>query len=237
MSESGSGVIPGCEHPFVGYRGKVGEREAARDLRARGWTMDAIAAELGVSKSSVSLWTRDVPFEAQRRQYRPGSRSTHRQHVEKLREIKELHRWGIERVGCLGEDAFFTAGIALYAGEGTKADGRLAFTNSDPLMIEFFCGWMRRFFEVDEAKLRVRLYLHEGLDLTAAREFWADITGIPQGQFHKPYRAVSDPTIRGAKHEYGCVSVVYYSTRTHRVIMALVRALLSSCSPLSGVAQ
>jgi hypothetical protein len=237
MGESGSDVTFGCEHPFVGYRGKVGEREAARALRARGWTMNAIAAKLGVSKSSVSLWTRDVPFEARRRQYRPGSRSTHRQHVEKVREIEELRVWAADRLGAIGEDAFFTAGIALYAGEGTKTGGQVRFTNSDPRMVGFFCVWLRRFFDIDETKLRLRLYLHEGLDLDAAREFWTGITDIPPDRFLKPYRAVADATTRHTKHEHGCASVAYYSTRVHRVIMALVGALLSSSSPHSGVAQ
>jgi|SRR5271165_1022270 len=33
----------------------------ARDLRARGYTYVEIAAELGVSRSSISLWVRDMP--------------------------------------------------------------------------------------------------------------------------------------------------------------------------------
>jgi transposase len=33
----------------------------ARELRAGGATYDEIAAELGVSKGSVSLWVRDMP--------------------------------------------------------------------------------------------------------------------------------------------------------------------------------
>jgi Homeodomain-like domain len=41
----------------------VGERERARDLRAQAWTISEIAAELGVCRSSVSVWVRDVDFE------------------------------------------------------------------------------------------------------------------------------------------------------------------------------
>ncbi|MBV8560778.1 MAG: helix-turn-helix domain-containing protein, partial [Acidimicrobiia bacterium] len=47
----------------MGCRGKLEEQAKARDLRAAGLTMDEIAEKLGVSKSSVSLWVRDVPFE------------------------------------------------------------------------------------------------------------------------------------------------------------------------------
>jgi transposase len=47
----------------MGYRGKLDEQAEARRLRAKGLTMNEIAERVGVSKSSVSLWTRDVPFQ------------------------------------------------------------------------------------------------------------------------------------------------------------------------------
>lgn len=46
----------------MGYRGKVHEQKCARELRAESWTLEQIADELGVAKSSVSLWVRDVEF-------------------------------------------------------------------------------------------------------------------------------------------------------------------------------
>jgi hypothetical protein len=39
-----------------------------------------------------------------------------------------------------------------------------------------------------------------------------------------------DPSIRSAKHIYGCVCVVYNCARTHRAITGLMEALLSSQS-------
>jgi len=44
----------------------------------------------------------------------------------------------------------------------------------------------------------------------------------------KPYRAVPDGGIRHTKHEFGCATVVYGCSRTHRKIMGLISALLSS---------
>ena len=76
-------------------------------------------------------------------------------------------------------------------------------------MVAFFCAWLRRFFTIDESRLRVRVYLHEGLDLDAAEQFWSEITGIPSAQFRAPYRAKPDPSIRRNKHEHGCVYVDY----------------------------
>ena len=84
----------------------------------------------------------------------------------------------------------------------------------------------RAHFDVDESKLRVSLYLHQGLDLEAAQTFWAGVTAVPIAQFLKAYRAVPDAGIRLNKHVHGCASVRYYSARTHRAIMGMVRALL-----------
>ena len=222
----------------MGYRGKLAEQAEARDLRAEGYTLFEIATQLAVAKSSVSLWVRDVPFVARRPNYRrwePGRPPTGPMR-RKQEEIDRLRAEGKARIGQLSEREFLTAGTALYAGEGSKRDGMVGFANSDPRMIVFFCAWLRRFFTIDEARLRVRLYLHKGLDLDAANQFWSGLTEVPLAQFGAPYRAAPDPTVRQAKHLMGCPSLRYSCSSTHRSIMGWVEALLS-WDAISGVAQ
>ncbi|MFO7592241.1 MAG: hypothetical protein R6X23_15365 [Acidimicrobiia bacterium] len=211
----------------MGYRGKVRERERARALRAQGVTLADIATRLGVAKSSVSVWVRDVPFTPSKR--RTGARRRpHPAHDRKVREIEECDAEGRRLIGTLSEDAFLAAGVALYAGEGSKRDGCVSFANTDARMIGFFCSWLRHFFEIDESRLRVALYLHEGLDLDAATTHWSEETRVPRTQFRKPYRPVADGGFRTSKHVYGCCYIRYGCSRTHRLVMGLVRALLSS---------
>jgi hypothetical protein len=217
----------------MGYRGKLAEQQRARELRAAAWTLDDIAAELGVAKSSVSIWVRDVDFEPQPR--RTGRRrEPNALQRRKQAEIDELLAEGRERIGRLTGRELLIVGTALYAGEGTKVDGEVSFANTDPRMIQLFCTWLRRCFVIDERRLRVRLYLHQGLDVDAAIAHWSEVTGIAPTQFTKPYRAVPDPTIRSAKHVYGCVGVRYACARTHRTVMGLVHALLSCELALPG---
>ena len=220
----------------MGYRGKVDEQNRARDLRAQAWTLEEIAAALGVAKSSVSLWVRDVSFEPRPRRT-ARRRAPNKLQVAKQAEIDELLAEGRRRIAALSEQELLVAGAALYAGEGSKTPGEVRFTNSDPAMMRFFCMWLRHFFTIDEARLRFRLYLHEGLDLEAANEHWSQVTGVPLHQFRKPYRAVADPSIRNTEHANGCGSVGYTCTRTHRAVMGLVQALLISAALPSGVAQ
>ena len=102
----------------MGYRGKLAEREQARRLRAQGLTMPDIAARLGVSKSSVSLWARDVDFVPAPRVTRGRRRAPNALQRRKQAEIDRLLEEGRTRVGQLSEREFLVAGVALYAGEG-----------------------------------------------------------------------------------------------------------------------
>ena len=210
----------------MGYRGKLAERQQARQLRRTGLPLAEIAARLGVSKSSVSLWVRDVEFEPRPPVARGRRRAPNALQRRKQAEIDRLLEEGRSRIGRLSEREFLVAGVALYAGEGSKGDGSIRFVNSDPRMVALFCSWLRHFYEIDESRLRLSLYLHQGLDLSAAIAYWSALTGIPESQFRKPYRAVPDPSIRRAKHVHGCITVSYSCSTTHRSIMGLVSALL-----------
>jgi transposase len=106
----------------MGYRGKLVEQARARALRADGHTLADIAAELAVSKSSVSLWVRDVEFRPRppRRARRRGPNALQQR---KAAEIERLAAEGRRRVGTLSEREFLAAGAALYArrgGEGRR---------------------------------------------------------------------------------------------------------------------
>lgn len=101
-------------------------------------------------------------------------------------------------------------------------------------MVALFCQWFRRFFDVDETRLRLRLYLHQGLDLEAAVLHWSSVTGIPPTQFGTPYRAAPDPTIRTARHVHGCATVSYACSRTHRLIVGLIDGLLQVNTVIPG---
>jgi hypothetical protein len=216
----------------MGYRGKLEEQQRARELRAESWTLQEIADELGVAKSSVSLWTRDVEFDpALRRSAATGRRPRGSEHPLRRRKLAEIERCrveGIARVRRLDDRELLMAGLGLYAGDGSKRDGEVRFANSDPRMVQLFCTWFRRFFDVDEARLRARLYLHQGLDLDAATVFWSKVTGIPAARFTRPYRAVPDATIRHNKHTHGCAHVAYGCSRTHRELMGLMDAMLNA---------
>jgi hypothetical protein len=107
-----------------------------------------------------------------------------------------------------------------------KTDGSVMFANSDPRMIRLFLRFLRRFFDIDESRLRVRLHLHAGLDLGAATRFWSQVTGVPSAV----PEAVSCGTgsVDTAVEASDALPGRYSCSTTHRAIMGLVAGLLSS---------
>ena len=77
-----------------------------------------------MSKSSVSLWVRDVEFTPTPRVTRGRRRDPNALQRRKQGEIERLVEEGRVRMGRLSEREFLVAGVALYAGEGAERAGR-----------------------------------------------------------------------------------------------------------------
>ncbi|WP_199552169.1 hypothetical protein [Streptomyces sp. N35] len=168
-------------------------RAKARELRLQGMTYDQIQVELGVSKSSISLWVRDLPSPERR------APSEQAKLAARKRWEHELARREVERqkakdaaksaVGAISSRELFLLGVGLYWAEGTKdkpyarREG-VTFVNSDPGMIQLFMAWLD-LLEVDRDRLRFHVMIHETADVAAAEQFWADLTGADPSSFNK----------------------------------------------------
>ncbi len=184
---------------------KDGLRERARELRLQGWTYDRIEAELGCSKSSISLWVRDLPKPEQRRSpeeaaeiARRGREARLRVRDEERRRTKDAAR---QAVGKLSRRELFLVGVSLYWAEGGKDkpyDRResVTFVNSDPSMIQVFLAWLG-LLEVERERLRFTVMIHENADVTAAERYWADFVGADRSAFNKTVLKKHNPkTVR-----------------------------------------
>jgi hypothetical protein len=212
----------------MGYGGKIQERRRARELRAQSWTLLDIARELNVSKASVSVWVRDVEFVPKPRNRGHPSHRPHPLTIKKQAELQRCRAEAAVTIGQLSDRDILVYGLALYLGEGAKtSQSGFGLANTSVEVMVSFMVWLRRCFEIDESRMRARLYLHEGLDLEAATVFWSDALGIPAAQFTAAYRPESRDRFRGSKHPNGCITVRYSDVTLHRRVMALISALTS----------
>ncbi|WP_327697001.1 hypothetical protein [Streptomyces sp. NBC_00459] len=167
-------------------RAKDDLRERARELRKQGWTYNRIQAELGCSKSSVSLWVRDLPHpepkctpKEQRERMNAGLA---RLQASRQQERDATKQAAATAVGELSDRELFLTGVALYWAEGTKDKPHarrecVEFVNSDPGMIRVFLAWLD-LLEVSRERLHCRVMIHESADVVAAERHWADLIGM-----------------------------------------------------------
>lgn len=148
--------------------------------------------------------------------------------VRKEAELERCRTEAEQWIGELSDRDLLMFGAALYVGEGAKTErSALRGANTSAPVMRSYLRWLRSFFDIDEDRLRARLYLHEGLDLDAATAFWSEQLAIPIEQFQQPHRpaASRDAPI---KHPYGCATVIYSSLSIHRRVMALTEAITSA---------
>ncbi|MET9577436.1 hypothetical protein ABZY30_18065 [Streptomyces massasporeus] len=174
-------------------RAKDDLRERARELRLQGWTYDQIEVELGCSRSSVSLWVRDLPKPERKRTpeeasaiARRGWEATLRLRDEERQRTKEAAK---QAVGALSPRELFLVGVGLYWAEGGKDkpyDRRenVCFVNSDPGMIQVFLAWLD-LLGVERERLKFTVMIHESADVAGAERYWADLVGADRSAFNK----------------------------------------------------
>ncbi len=223
----------------MGYAGKLKLRLKARELRKKGLSIKEIQRRLDVSRSSVSLWVRDIKLSKKQLEKlylnkRTGAlKGSIVAAMNKVKEREELTqrltREGRKDVGRLSKRDKFVIGIAMYFAEGDKTDKHVAFSNSDPRSVKFMMNWFREFCKVPEVKFRGSLYLHDNLNEKKAKQFWSELTKIPLSQFTKTYVVKNDPhRLRKTKHPHGVFRVRISDVNLHRKIMGWISGIFKN---------
>jgi hypothetical protein len=177
------------------------DRMRARRMRLDGRTIPEIERELGVSRSTASLWVRDLPRpvevlsdEELAVRSRRRRATAERRYFGPLRERRETLRQETKaaaqaEVGNLSDRELFLVGVALYWAEGAKDkwySRRESFRliNSDPDVIKVMVAWLR-LLEVPCELISYRVAIHESAGVVAAERYWSNLVGIAATDLRK----------------------------------------------------
>jgi len=225
-------------------------RDRARELRLQGWTYDQIQVELGCSKSSISLWVRDLP-KPERRDPAEQAKLAARKRWEHELAIRDEERQktkaaATQEIGSFSERDLFLAGVALYWAEGSKDKPyarreKAIFVNSDPGVIQLYGAWLN-LLGVEPGRIQYRVMIHMTADVEAAKRYWADLVGVDVSTFRKTTIKKHNPkTVRKNVGEgyRGCLVVsVSQSADLYRRIegwwTGMVDAAIRITTPLSS---
>lgn len=158
--------------------------------------MNEITQILGVAKSSVSIWVRDIEIsesqlenlkqKGHKRQVIESRRRSRLKNEEQKRQLiideatKSIHE--------ISHKELWLIGIMLYWAEGGKTQRMVRFSNGDPEMIKIMMAFFRQVCQVSESKFRGYIHIHPHLNHKYAELYWSSISDIPLTQFFKTYR-------------------------------------------------
>jgi transposase len=172
-------------------------RARAIEMRGSGASVDDIAAELGVAKSTAFLWVRHLPMDRDRErahERRDRAKARAKAQWAAFRQRRDArraaaHAAAAAAVGPLTDRDLLILGAAIYWCEGAKAkpwnpDERVQLINSDPFLVELFL----RFLESqgrDRASLTYRVSIHESADHKRAVDWWVERLALPRERFRR----------------------------------------------------
>lgn len=171
---------------------KLREKNQARALRIQGQSLRSISRRLNVSKSSVSLWCKDISLTPKRIEElksrldapKLGALANKLKRQREVQAIRQKARGEVENLILEDHNRLKDIGLALYWAEGGKKNA-VDFTNSDPQMIKIAMAWFRQICHVPETRFRLSIYYHSGQNEDEMKIYWSKITGVPLDQFHK----------------------------------------------------
>lgn len=170
-------------------------RIKAREMRSGGESVKVIAKRLGISKSTCSLWVRDIiltvdQLENLKKREIKGAelgrlRGALVQKERRLDKISKEKQNAFKELAKISDRDLFVIGIALYWAEGAKNRNKVEFINSDPEMINLIILWLRKYFGIKANELRARVGINESHKARdeKVRKYWSEKTKIPLNQF------------------------------------------------------
>ena len=206
----------------------------AKKLREEGYSLKEISEVLGVSKSTASLWLRNIVISIKgKKRLSKLSELARRKGVEVKLLQRELYFQNIEK-NCnifvnkrIQDINIIDAKIylaLLFWGEGSKGERRLVFMNSDPDMIRVYLLLLRKSFKIRDDKLRAVLHLHSYHNKEELIEYWSRVTKIKKENI---YVYKKSNTGKRKKENYkGCISLRYGDVRILDEILLIIKRFI-----------
>jgi transposase-like protein len=209
------------------------EREEARRLRReQGLSVKEICKTLGVAKSSVSVWVRDIELTDEQQTVlslrRPddigrqkGATTNRNKGLAQRLQYQEAGR-----IKARERDQLHLAGCMLYWAEGSKARHMLDFSNSDADMMTLYLKFLRESLQIEDADiiLRISCYLGNGVAVEEIEEYWINLLGLPRSSLRKTLVNIQPRSSqqKGRKLKYGMCKICVYRTQAiHHVLGAI----------------
>ena len=218
-------------------------KRQAKKLRGKGWSLGEIGLKFKIPKNTVSGWVRDIELTRKQKKRikekiitcgaigRPlAAKLLHEKQEKWKADIRQKVKY-LEKLSLQNQDIGKLICGLLYLCEGAKYPSSrfLHFGNSDPKIVCFFLSLLRKYYNIDENKLRFSIAYRYDQNYDDLRKYWSKLTGIPESRCFrsKPdMRTKGKPTLK--KNYMGICRIIYYSTSLQFELQSIGEAIIRS---------
>lgn len=172
--------------------------QEALKLRLKGKSYREIYLSLGVPKSTLSSWFKNLTLpppiqkilKKKGRVARAQLMEFNRCRTETIKaENRKIEQEAFKEIHLLSKYELMLIGAALYWTEGHKIEKQkrtpeICFANSDPYMVALFMRFLREIVQVPEEKFRITIHIYPNIDTQSAIRFWTQVTNVPEERFY-----------------------------------------------------
>ena len=206
----------------------------ARELRRLGHSVKEIERLVGVSRSSVSLWVRDIALtEEQVAALRRRNPIYHGQlagaAANAALALARRREYQIQgRAHARQGDLLHAVGCMLFWAEGDKHRNSVRVANSDPYLLRLFIRFLRECYGAENSRLRIscNLFADHLARQSEIEQFWLDALELPRSSLRASIVNTCSKYSqkkRRNKLPYGTCKVVYNDTQVVQSIYGAIQ--------------
>ena len=214
-------------------------KSRATSLRRRGLSLNYIENKLGIPRSTLSGWFKNIKLsEGQRKKLfnnwknglvnaRKKAALWHRQDGENRRAAIRMEVKNFISDISVGQKIGEIIMATFYLAEGGKKENNFSLANSNPEILRGIINLLRFLYKIDESKFRCALHLRKDQDENILKKYWSKTLNIPESKFLKTQ--FDKRTIKKTYDHYkGVCVLLYYDMALERRILYLGDEILKT---------
>jgi transposase-like protein len=216
---------------------KSDKKQQAIQLRKeQGLSLKEISKQLGVSKSSVSYWVRDIELTPEQHKKLMSRNPLYNKQLtaqKKNRESalllrREYQLEGREKTKSGENKELFLEGCMLFWAEGSKCKNSVILTNSDIEMVILFSNFLKKCFNVpnEKFKLEINCYLNNGKTKEEIENYWLNLLCLDRSNLNKTRINQFPSSSHGYKKNkliYGICKMQVHDTKIVQTIYGAIK--------------
>jgi len=171
-------------------------KPAAIQLRKNGQSLTAIEKSLGIPRSTLSGWFKDVILTTEQTTKLHNNRNKalvsarieavkwhNQQKANRLQLAEDLADETLSRIDTSKKETLELALAVLYLAEGSKKNVETALGSSDANTLKFFLKGLESVFQYEIKSVRCELYLRADQNPLTLKKYWASELNLPLTNF------------------------------------------------------